>query len=129
MPVEKFEDLMIWQLARELCKTIYAMVRKPEFKQDYRFVSQITAAVGSVMDNIAEGFERNGNKEFLNFLFIAKGSCGEVQSQLYRAYDCEYISKDEFEEAMQQAKAESVKIMNFIQYLKKSDFKGAKNIN
>lgn len=85
--VSKFEDLLIFQKARELCKEVYAITKEGEFKHDTRFVQQIRAAAGSVMDNIAEGYERDGNKEFVNFLYIAKGSCGEVRSQINRASD------------------------------------------
>ena len=75
--VQKFEDLTIFQMARNLCKEVYAITKHSEFKNDSRFVQQIHAAAGSIMDNIAEGYERDGNKEFVNFLYIAKGSCGE----------------------------------------------------
>ena len=77
------EELAIFQKARELSKKVYELTWKEPFKFDMRFVQQIRAASGSVMDNIAEGYERNGNKEFINFLYIAKGSCGEVRSQYY----------------------------------------------
>lgn len=75
--VKDFEELAIFQKARELSQRIYPVTNKDGFKSDFRFVQQIRAAAGSIMDNIAEGFERGGNKEFLNFLYIAKGSCGE----------------------------------------------------
>ena len=75
--VQKFEDLTIFQMARNLCKEVYVITKHSEFKNDSRFVQQIHAAAGSIMDNIAEGYERDGNKEFINFLYIAKGSCGE----------------------------------------------------
>lgn len=80
MTYKTFEDLEVWQNARILCKDIYVVTREDKFQKDYRFVSQITASAGSIMDNIAEGFERDGNKEFLQFLSIAKGSCGELRS-------------------------------------------------
>ena len=73
---EKFEDLVIFQKARELCKDVYRVTSNEPWKYDSRFVQQIHAAAGSIMDNIAEGYERDGNKEFKNFLYIAKGSCG-----------------------------------------------------
>ena len=73
----KFEDLEIFQSARKLCKEVYEITKGDEFHKDIRFVQQIHASAGSVMDNIAEGFERDGNKEYVNFLYIAKGSCGE----------------------------------------------------
>lgn len=84
---EKFEDLVIFQKARELCKDVYRVTSNEPWKYDSRFVQQIHAAAGSIMDNIAEGYERDGNKEFKNFLYIAKGSCGEVRSQIIRASD------------------------------------------
>ena len=102
MKATSFEELKIWQNARELTKEIYVITRLPEFSKDYRFVGQITAAMGSVMDNIAEGFERDGNKEFLQFLSIAKGSCGEVRSQIYRAYDVGYINEETFQRLLNQ---------------------------
>ncbi|MBI4945919.1 MAG: four helix bundle protein [Bacteroidetes bacterium] len=94
--IKKFDDLEIWKLARELCVNIFEITQKGSFVNDFRFRDQIKAASGSVMDNIAEGFGRGGNKEFINFLSIANGSCTEVYSQLYRAFDWKYISEDEF---------------------------------
>ena len=82
--VRRFEDLAIFQSARQLCKDIYTITQEGEFQKEIRFVQQIHAAAGSIMDNIAEGYERDGNKEFINFLYIAKGSCGEVRSQIIR---------------------------------------------
>lgn len=89
--IERFEELEIWREARDLSIAIRNLTRHPEFSKDVRFCSQINSASGSVMDNIAEGFERDGNKEFINFLYIAKGSSGEVRSQAYRALDCGFI--------------------------------------
>lgn len=89
--VKRFEDLEVFQKARELCKSVYSITNQEPFKGDYRFVQQIRAAAGSIMDNIAEGYERNGNKEFVNFLYIAKGSCGEVRSQIVRASDVGFL--------------------------------------
>ena len=96
------------------------------FSNDYRFCSQIRASAGSIMDNIAEGFEREGNKEFVNFLFIAKGSCGELRSQLIRAKDCNYITEGEYNKLKDDALKISSRISNLIKYLKNSDFKGTK---
>ena len=121
-----FEDLKIWQEARELSKEIYVISRLPEFSKDYRFVGQITSAAGSIMDNIAEGFERDGNKEFLQFLSIAKGSCGELRSQLYRAYDAGYISEEKFETLVNNIKLLSASIFHFMKNLKSSDMVGKK---
>ena len=94
--ISRIEDLMVWQNSRAVSKSIYTITRKPDFERDYRFVQQIRAAAGSVMDNIAEGFGRGGNNEFLQFLSIARGSCQELLSQLYREYDVQYISEEEF---------------------------------
>jgi four helix bundle protein len=124
--VRDFEELAIFQKARELSKKIYPITQRGEFKYDTRFVRQIRAAVGSIMDNIAEGFERTGNKEFLNFLYIAKGSCGEVRSQLIRANDLGYLTKEEYDELYTECRKLSAGIMNFIKEIRTSEFAGAK---
>ena len=124
--VRDFEELAIFQKARELSKKIYPVTNREVFKSDYRFVQQIRAAAGSIMDNIAEGFERTGNKEFLNFLYIAKGSCGEVRSQLIRANDVGYLTPEEYEELYSDSRKLSASIMNFIKEIKTSDITGAK---
>ena len=124
--VRDFEELAIFQKARELSKKIYPITQRGEFKYDTRFVQQIRAAVGSIMDNIAEGFERTGNKEFLNFLYIAKGSCGEVRSQLIRANDLGYMTKEEYDELYTECRKLSAGIMNFIKEIRTSEFAGAK---
>jgi len=90
--VERFEDLKVWQLARVLCKEIHELTMKEAFSKDFKLIGQIKSSSGSIMDNIAEGFERDGNKEFIQFLSISKGSCGETRSQLYRAIDNGCIS-------------------------------------
>ena len=124
--VRDFEELAIFQKARELSKKIYPITQRGEFKYDTRFVQQIRAAAGSIMDNIAEGFERTGNKEFLNFLYIAKGSCGEVRSQLIRANDNGYLTHEEYDELYTECRKLSAGIMNFIKEIKASDLHGAK---
>ena len=124
--VKDFEELAIFQKARELSKKIYPVTNRDGFKSDFRFVQQIRAAAGSIMDNIAEGFERTGNKEFLNFLYIAKGSCGEVRSQLIRANDVGYLTPEEFDELYLECRKLSAGIMNFIKEIKASDLTGAK---
>ena len=124
--VKDFEELAIFQKARELSKKIYPVTQRNEFKYDTRFVQQIRAAAGSVMDNIAEGFERGGNKEFLNFLYIAKGSCGEVRSQLIRANDLGYLTKEEYNELYTECRMLSAGIMNFIKEIRTSEYAGAK---
>jgi four helix bundle protein len=96
--VHCFEDLEIWQLARSLYQKISKLAEKIKRNHDYRFADQIKAAAGSIMDNIAEGFERNSRLEFLNSLSISKGESGELKSQLYRAIDDDYLNKIEFDE-------------------------------
>ncbi len=124
--IHKIEDLRIWQCARTLCKEIYVFTRREDFEKDFRFVQQIRAAAGSIMDNIAEGYGRSGSKEFVQFLYIAKGSCQEVISQLYRAWDVQYISEEEFTESKKYMENLSIMIYNFIETLKKSNNKGPK---
>lgn len=122
--VERFEDLKIWQLARELCQMIHKLTIKDQFSRDFKLVGQINGSSGSIMDNIAEGFERDGNKEFIQFLTFSKGSCGETRSQLYRALDYQYITPDEFDSAYKITLEESKMLKSFIQYLKDSELKG-----
>ncbi|MDR0795907.1 MAG: four helix bundle protein [Tannerella sp.] len=126
--INNFEDLEVWQKARNFCKYIFRITNNEKFSKDYKLRDQIRASSGSVMDNIAEGFERNGNKEFIQFLFISKGSCGESRSQLFRAMDYDYIERKEFDELMKEAKNLSQNISNFIKYLKQSEMKGSKFI-
>jgi four helix bundle protein len=122
--ISNFEDLEIWQLARQQANEIYILYNELPFSRDFELRNQINGSSGSVMDNISEGFERSGNKEFANFLFIAKGSNGEVRSQLYRAFDRKYISIEKLEELKLQCVTLSKKITAFIKYLKQSDQKG-----
>ena len=124
--VQKFEDLEIFQSARDLCKEVYAITKDGDFHKDMRFVQQIHASVGSVMDNIAEGFEREGNKEFINFLYIAKGSCGEVRSQIIRASDVGFIDNDTATRLYNDCISLSKAISKFIKTLKESSFTGSK---
>jgi four helix bundle protein len=124
--ITKFEDLEIWQEARKLSKEIIFLSKNTELKKDFKFNAQIKDSSGSVMDNIAEGFERNGNLEFRQFLSIAKGSAGETRSQLYRAYDNNYIDEEKLKYLITEYEKLSVKIHNFITYLNKKDFKGTK---
>jgi len=124
--ITRFEDLEIWQEARRLAKEIHIISIETELKNDFRFRDQIKASSGSVMDNIAEGFERNGNLEFRQFLSIAKGSAGESRSQLYRVLDFNYINDEKFNVLRLDYENLSGKINNFISYLNKKDFKGTK---
>ena len=124
--ITRFEDLEIWQEARRLAKEIHIISIETELKNDFRFRDQIKASSGSVIDNIAEGFERNGNLEFRQFLSIAKGSAGESRSQLYRVLDFNYINDEKFNVLRIDYENLSGKINNFISYLNKKDFKGTK---
>ncbi len=124
--IRRFEDLEIFQIARGLCKDIYIITDAESFKCDYRFTQQIRAAAGSIMDNIAEGFERNGNKEFVNFLYIAKGSCGEVRSQLLRANDVGYIDDNSFRQLYDRTLELGRKIYNLAQKIKDTGNPGSK---
>ena len=124
--ITKFEDLEIWKEARRLAKEIHIISVESDLKNDFRFKDQIKASSGSVMDNIAEGFERNANVEFRQFLSIAKGSAGETRSQLYRVLDYNYINEEKFEILKTDFENLSGKINNFISYLNKKDFKGTK---
>ncbi len=124
--IERFEDLDIWKEARLLSKEIIQLSKNTELKTDYKLKDQIKDASGSVMDNIAEGFERDGNLEFRQFLSIAKGSAGESRSQLYRVFDSEYISEEELSSLVDRYLNLSKRIANFIIYLNKNEFKGNK---
>ncbi len=128
MKIERFEDLEIWQEARELCKVIFSLTSIEPFNKDFKFRDQIRASAGSVMDNISEGFERGGNKELGQFLFIAKGSCAEVRSQSYRAFDSTYISKEILEELLERTDKISRRTNTLIKHLKNSNLKGHKYI-
>lgn len=124
--INTFEDIQAWQKARELTRAIYKVSSADSFNKDFGLKDQIRRASVSVLSNIAEGFERNGSKEFLHFLSIAKGSAGEVRAQLYIAFDLEYISKTEFDDLSKLATDTSKMIGGFMTYLKNSDLKGAK---
>ena len=129
MLVKCFEDLEIWKEARRLTKEIYRLTSGPKFSKDFSLRGQIQGATVSVMSNIAEGFERGGNQEFGQFLYVAKGSCGEVRSQLYVAVDQGYVSAKESEELINSFKRLSSMIGSLINYLKRSGMKGAKYNN
>lgn len=122
--ISRFEDLEIWQLAREQAKELYYIYSAGSFSKDYELRNQIGRSAGSVMDNIAEGFERSGNKELHNFLIIAKGSNGEVRSQLYRALDKQHIDISKFDNLKIKCENLSKKITSFIKYLHESERKG-----
>ncbi len=127
--IKRFEDLEIWMEARRLSKEIILISKLTDLNKDFKLRDQIKGSSGSVMDNIAEGFERNGNGEFRQFLSIAKGSAGETRSQLYRVFDNDYIEEQKLKNLVSEYEKLSVKIHNFITYLNKNDFKGTKFID
>jgi S23 ribosomal protein. len=124
--INRFEELQIWQIARELAGKVFQLTKTKEFTNDLRFKSQCRASSGSVMDNIAEGFERGSRLEFIIFLGYSKGPCGEIRSQLYRAIDQNYIMKDIGENIICEYEILSKRITKFISYLNSSKIKGQK---
>jgi four helix bundle protein len=126
MKVTRFEDLEIWKLARELYILVFRLTSKEPFCHDFKFRDQMRTSSGSISDNIAEGFERGGNKEFIQFLSIAKGSNGETRNQSYRAFDSDYITQDDLDALLELTDIISRKTANLIKSLKVSDHKGVK---
>lgn len=126
--IKNFQDLEIWQEARILSKEIFILVEKEFYRKDWGLRQQMLDSSGSVMDNIAEGFERNGNKEFVQFLFISKGSLGELRSQIIRSTDRNYLNESETQLFLDKIKSLGSKIWNFISYLQSSDLKGIKYV-
>ena len=121
-----FEELIVWQKARVMCQNVYEIVQLEKFSKDYRLKDQINRSSGSIMDNIAEGFERNGNREFIQFLSIAKGSAGEVKSQSYRAFDKKLISEEQHLKLNEMVELEKNKIGSMMNYLNNCEIKGLK---
>ena len=126
MAVKQFEDLEVWQEARRLTQIIYRLTKAEKFSKDFSLRDQIQRATVSVMSNIAEGFERGGNQEFIQFLYVAKASCGEVRSQIYVALDQGYVAKPDSEESLVAFRRLCGMIGNLINYLRRSGMKGAK---
>ena len=124
-----FEDIEAWQKSRILADKIYRLSREGDFSRDFKLRDQVNGAAGSIMDNIAEGFEREGTREFVQFLSIAKGSAGEVRSQLYRVLDHGYISQESFNELQEEVITISKQISGLMNYLKRSELKGTKFIH
>ena len=124
--IKRFEDLEIWQQSRKLCYKVWKLSLTGSFSKDYALKDQMSKSSGSVMDNIAEGFGRGGNREFIIFLGFASGSTDEVKSQIYRLFDRSHVNEKIFEELLSEAQDLQVKISNFISYLNKSDFRGRK---
>lgn len=124
--IEKFEDLEIWRLARVVCQQIEFLIQNTNLKTNFSLRDQIDRGSGSIMDNIAEGFERNGNREFINFLSIAKGSAGEVKSQSYRAYDKKLITEEQHLKLNETVELVKNKIGAMMNYLNNCEIKGLK---
>jgi four helix bundle protein len=122
----RFEDLEIWQLARGLAKEIFILSKIGMLSKDFALKDQMNRSVGSIMDNIAEGFGRSSRLEFIQFLSIAAGSAAELQSQIYRCYDKEYMDEASFNDLAEKTNAVYKKINGFIKYLNTSIIKGAK---
>jgi four helix bundle protein len=126
MLVKNFEELEIWKEARRLTQEIYRLTRDPKFSKDFGLSSQIQRAAISIMSNIAEGFERGGNQEFTQFLYVAKASCGEMRSQLYVALDQGYVDQKVADSLLTVLKRLSVMIKHLIDHLKRSGMRGPK---
>jgi four helix bundle protein len=124
--VEKFEDLEVWKLAVECANLIYELTSVGKFSHDYVLRDQIRRSGVSIFSNIAEGFERDGNKEFCNFLTIAKGSCGEARAQAKFAFYQKYISDEEHQLLSEKLLQTSRQISGFRSYLRQSEMKGRK---
>ena len=123
---KKFEDIMAWQKARFFCGEIFTICIETSLSKDYKLKEQVNGSSGSIMDNIAEGFGRGGNKEFIQFLEISYASACESQSQLYRISDRKYISQEKFTELYNVAEEIKRMILSLIKYLSKSPMTGPK---
>ena len=124
--IEKFQDIEAWKMARKVTKMIYDISKQEGFSRDFALCNQIRRASISIVSNIAEGFERNGDKEFLQFLSIAKASCAEVHAQLYVALDQEYIDDKQFEDISKDLGETSRIIGGLMKYLQQSELRGSK---
>ena len=124
--INKFEDLEIWQKTREICQFVEYLIQSTALKTNYSLKDKIDRSSGSVMDNIAEGFEMNGNREFIQFLSISKGSAGEVKSQSYRAFDKKLISEEQHFKLNEMIEIEKNKIGAMMNYLQNCEIKGLK---
>lgn len=122
--IKKFEEINAWQLSRDLNKIIGELIDNNNFEKNFRIINQIEGSSGSIMDNIAEGFERGTKGEFIQFLGYSKGSCGELRSQLYRAKDRGYINDEKFNQMSGMAVRISAMIFNLISYLQGSNIQG-----
>jgi len=124
--INRFEDLEIWKKARELNKEVIIICKNPHLSKDFEMVRHLKKTSGSIMDNIAEGFERGGKIEFRQFISISKGSAGEIKSQFYRCLDSEYIENEKFDFLYNQAEDICKMAKGLINYLNNSEIKGTK---
>ncbi len=124
--IEKFEDLEVWKNARLICLFVEELFQTTGIGQNFRLRDQMEGSSGSIIDNIAEGFDRDGNKEFVNFLSFSKGSTSELKSQTYRAFDKQLITKEQFDKLIEMCEIEKNKIGAFMYYLRKSEIRGQK---
>ena len=124
--IERFEDIESWKKSRELAKSVYRITLNQPFARDFGLRDQIRRASVSILSNIAEGFQRDGDKEFVQFLSLAKGSCGEVRAQLYVALDQQYIAAEEFSSLSASATEISRMLSGLIKYLRQSGMQGRK---
>jgi len=124
--IRRFEEIDAWKVARELSLKIGTIIDEGSFKKSYRLIAQIESSSGSIMDNIAEGFERGTRAEFIQFLGYSKGSCGEFRSQLYRASDRKYLTQEQFDELYSLAVRISAMLQKLIEYLQKTEVKGVR---
>jgi len=124
--IKKFEELVSWKRARSLTKEIYDATSAGQFVRDFGLRDQIRRATVSTLSNIAEGFERGGDREFLQFMAIAKGSCGEVRAQLYVALDQNYLSEAQFDVLKMHATEVSQLLSGLMKYLRQSELRGSK---
>jgi four helix bundle protein len=118
---KRFEELPCWIKARELCKAVFGIINQAEFRKDFSLKDQMWRAAGSTMDNIAEGFDDGSTREFIRFLGYSQRSCSEVQSQLYRALDCKYVSQRDFDEVYELASECRKQVKGFRKYLRNYD--------
>jgi len=124
--IERFENLKAWRGSRELVKKVYLLTKKKGFTRDFGLVDQIRRSAISLMSNISEGFESGSNREFIQFLYVAKASCGELRTQLIIAYHQDYIDQKELFEVNNLAKCVAGMLGGLINYLKSSKIKGSK---
>ena len=124
--IRRFEEIDAWKVAREMCLKIGTIIDEGALKKSYRLIAQVESSSGSIMDNIAEGFERGTRAEFIQFLGYSKGSCGEFRSQLYRANDRKYLNQEQFDELYPLAVRIGAMLQKLIEYLQKTEVKGVR---